>query len=191
MIAGKQAAWLFIALIMLAFSSWYFAASEKIVKLDKETLSNSVDTIIQDLTVKQFNAQGQLVNVLKTPLLHHIPKDNKHWLKTPCILVSQDNDPPWEITSNEATSLNGGEEITFSKHVVIHQTPNATSPESTLLTEEMIYYPKKKIATTNLPVTFEQPGNKVQSQGMMAYLNEKRIKLLGNARGQYDPTKKG
>ncbi|GGI81035.1 LPS export ABC transporter periplasmic protein LptC [Legionella impletisoli] len=185
--AGKQAAWLFAVLIGLAFSSWYFASSAPVKKLDENTLSNTVDTIIQDLTLSQYNEEGKRINFLKTPLMHHIPKDNKHWLKTPYIVVTQENQTPWEIKALEATSLYGGDKITLSKHVVLHQASSEKTPESTLKTEEIIYFPKKKLATTKKSVTFEQPGNIVQSEGMKAYLAEKRVKLLGNARGKYEP----
>ncbi|WP_196211486.1 LPS export ABC transporter periplasmic protein LptC, partial [Legionella pneumophila] len=36
---------------------------------------------------------------------------------------------------------------------------------------------------------FEQPGNIIQSTGMNAYLDEKRVELLHKARGSYDPAK--
>src|SRR5680860_1672405 len=107
--AGKQATWLFIALISLCFSSWYFASSSNIAKLDEKTLSTTVDTIIKNLTVKQYDTAGNLVNYLKTPLLHHTPKDNIHWLKNPFIQVSQQDQTPWEISAKVATSMYGAE----------------------------------------------------------------------------------
>ncbi|WP_133128217.1 LPS export ABC transporter periplasmic protein LptC [Legionella nagasakiensis] len=185
--ASKQAAWLFIALISLACSGWYFASTPATQKLDDKTLSTTVDTTIHQLTVYQYDAHGKLVNYLQTPLLRHIPQDNKHWLKTPHIIITQAKEPPWEIRSKQAISLHGGEKITFSKSVVIHQPKDGHTPESTLKTEEMIYFPKEKLAMTEKEVTYEQPGNIVQSTGMKAYLAEKRVQLLNRARGIYDP----
>ena len=52
----------------------------------------------------------------------------------------------------------------------MHQKPGEKTQESTLKTEEVTYFPKEKKATTILFVTFEQPGNIVQSKGMNAYL---------------------
>ncbi|WP_133130082.1 LPS export ABC transporter periplasmic protein LptC [Legionella yabuuchiae] len=185
--AGKQAVWLFAVLIGLAFSSWYFASSGPVKTLDEQTLSSTIDTMVHNLTLSQYNEEGKLINFLKTPLMHHIPKNNKHWLKTPYIIVTQENQKPWEIKALEATSLYGGDKITLTKHVIFHQAQSDKAPESTLKTEEIVYFPKKKIAITKKHVTFEQPGNIVQSEGMKAYLAEKRVKLLGNARGKYEP----
>mgnify|MGYP000072350244 CR=1 FL=1 len=187
--AVKQAAWLFLALISLAFSGWYYASSKPVKKLDDHTLSTTEDMIITHLTVHQFDTDGRLVNYLKTPLLQHIPLNNTHLLKTPHVVISQQDQPAWEIRAQQATALYGGQQITFNKNVVIHQEKDKHTQESTLKTEEMTYFPKDKLATTLLAVTYERPGNIVQSKGMKAYLAEKRVLLLGQARSTYAPNR--
>lgn len=185
----KQAIWLFLTLLILACSGWYYAHLNQTIKLNKKTLLNEVDTTISQLTVKQFNSEGILINLLTTPLVEHIPNNNLHLLKNPHIIVKQDNQPPWEINSLRAKSFDGGKQIIFIEQVVVHQNPGESTQESTLRTEEITYYPKEKKATTSLFVTFEQPGNIIQSTGMNAYLDEKRVELLHKARGSYDPAK--
>jgi len=189
MIAAKQAAWLLLALISLGFSSWYFASAQLINKLDARTLSTTADMYINNLTVHQFDTDGQLVNYLQTPLMRHTPLNNTHWLKTPHIIIAQDNQPAWEIHSEQATTLNGGEQITFNKNVVIHQKKDEHTEESTLKTESVTYFTKDKLATTELDVTYKRPGTIVQSVGMKAYLAEKRVLLLSQARGTYEPNR--
>lgn len=186
---AKQTLWLLFMLIALAGSGWYFSHVKNTISLDKETLETTVDTTMTQLTVKQFNETGVLINKLTTPLMEHIPKDDIHLLTTPQILISQDDKPAWEIHSLKATSFNGGQRITFTQKVIVHQNPGDSAQESTLKTEEVTYYPKEKKATTDLFVTFEQPGNTIQSTGMNAYLDEKRVELLHQARGKYEPAK--
>lgn len=188
MSAGKQAGWLFLALISLAFSGWYFASSVNVQKLDDQTLATTADTIITELTVRQFNQDGKLIHSLQTPLLHHIPQRNMHWLKQPFIQLTESMDAPaWEIHAQEALSYDGGEKITFKKQVVMHQPEGHKSAPSTLKTEEMTYFPQKKLAFSEKKMTFEQPGTRVTSIGMKAFLNEKRVQLLSRARGLYEP----
>lgn len=188
---AKQAIWLFATLVMLACSGWYFVNQETTVKLDNEALSTTVDAMVSQLSVRQFNTEGKLINLLLTPFMQHIPKENIHVLQNPYIIITQDNQPSWEISSLKAKSFEGGERITFMEKVLVHQKAGDTAQESTLKTEEVTYFPKLKKATTDLFVTFEQPGNIVQSTGMNAYLDEKRVELLHQARGSYDPDKKG
>jgi len=186
MIATKQAVWLFIALICIACSSWYFASSPKVNKLDKQTLSTTADMVIHHLTVHQFDTEGKLVNDLKTPLMRHISANNTHWFKTPDIIISQPNQPAWTIHAKEATALYGGQQITLNNNVIIHQEKDEHTQESTFKTESITYFPKDKLATTPLDITYEHSGHVLQSTGMKAYLAEKRIQLLSQAKGTYE-----
>lgn len=189
--AAKQTMWLFLTLIALTGSSWYYSHLKPLIKLDKDTLLSTVDSTATHLTVKQFNEEGLLVNYLSTPLMKHIPKENIHLLQTPHITIHQKDHPSLEIRSITARSIAGGTQITFLQHVVVHQNPDAKTQESTLKTEQIVYYPKEKKATTDLFVTFEQAGNSVESIGMNAYLDEKRVELLHRAKGSYAPVSKG
>lgn len=186
---AKQAIWLLFTLISLACSGWYFANLDNVIKLDKETLSNTIDTTVSNLTVRQFSTDGVLINYLTTPIMHHIPKGDVHLLENPHIIVAQDNKPYWDIRSKKAKSYAGGEKIIFSKEVIVQQNLNDKAQTSTMKTEEVTYYPKEKKATTDLFITYEQPGNFIQSRGMTAYLDEKRVELLHQARGSYAPAK--
>lgn len=185
--AAKQAIWLFFVLIALACSGWYFASSEPVIKLDDKTLSKSADIIVLNLIVRRFDTSGKVVNYMQTPKMFHIPDNNTHFLKTPQITITQPGQPAWEISSESAKSIHGGEEITFIHNVVVHQNKSEHSQESTIKTEALTYFPKEKLATTKLAVSFEQPGSIVHSEGMRAYLDDKRVQLLSKARATYEP----
>ncbi|QDP73045.1 LPS export ABC transporter periplasmic protein LptC [Legionella israelensis] len=187
--AAKQATWLFLLLALLAYSGWYFARTNITHKLDDHALATIPDAVIHQLTVRQFGENGQLVNQLQTPLLSHIPQNDTHFLEKPDIVITQINQPAWYIQSEKAVALNRGKQITFSNNVIIHQNRDKHAQESTLRTEEITYFPESKKATTSLLVTLEQPGTLIQSIGMNAYLAEKRVELLHQARGQYAPAR--
>lgn len=189
---AKQTIWLVLTTVLLIVGSgWYYDHFKPIVRMDHNSLSSAVDTTISQLTVQQFDKDGVMINYLTTPLMEHIPKNNIHLLQTPHIIINQKDQPAWEINSLKARSFEGGKRIVFIKQVVVHQKPGKKTQESTLKTEEVTYFPKEKRATTNLFVTFEQPGNIIESTGMNAYLDEKRVELLHGAKGSYDPTNKG
>ena len=185
--AVRQAAWLFIALVALSCSGWYFARSSLVIKLDDETLSTTPDAIINQLTVQQFNDQGELSHYLHTPLMTHTPLENAHQLTTPHIIISQPNQPAWDIHAKEARALHNGQQITFNHHVVIHQKQDEHRQETTFTTEELTYLPKEKLATTPKEITLVQAKNVVRSKGMKAYLADNHVQLLSNARGTYAP----
>ncbi|KTD25697.1 Uncharacterized protein YrbK clustered with lipopolysaccharide transporters [Legionella lansingensis] len=185
--AAKHTFWLFCVLIALACSGWYFASSADIMKLDDKTLSQSADTIVTNLSIRRFDDKGALVNFLQTPEMQHIPAENTHLLRRPHIVVVQPGQPEWQISSDHAKAIHGGEQITFINNVVVHQNKGERTQESTMRTEELVYYPKQKLATSKLAVSFEQPGTIVRSQGMKAYLADKKVQLLSRARAIYEP----
>jgi lipopolysaccharide export system protein LptC len=185
--AAKQILWLFFTLITLACSGWYYSHSSSIARLDKEALANSVEATVFQLKVRQFDAQGTLTNLLMTPIMNHVQKGDVYFLQQPHILVSQKEQQPWDIRSNNAQSFDGGERILFTGNVIVRQKQDNQLQESILKTEAVTYFPKEKKASTDLLVTYEQPGNIIQSLGMNAYLNEKRVELLHQARGSYVP----
>lgn len=187
MSSARQSIGLSILLMGVACSSWYLTIPAHSLKLDEHTLSTTANIVMHNLTVKQFNNEGQLVHSLQTPLMRHIEQNNTHWFKNPYIVIAEINQPVWEIKANQATALYGGQQITFNKNVVLHQGKDAHNEESTLKTEAITYFPKKKIATTSLKVTYERPQTMIQSKGMKAYLAEKRVVLLSEARSRYEP----
>lgn len=185
--AAKQAAWLFFVMIILACSGWYFASTDEVVKLDPLTLAQTPDYIIKNLAVRQFNSEGQLVNYLSTPEMISIPNDNTHWLKQPSIILNQEGQTPWKITSEKAQSINRGEKITFLKQVIIHQDKGKHNQESTFKSEALIYFPKKKYATTEKAITFEQAGSVIHAIGMNANLATKHVQLLNKTQASFEP----
>lgn len=185
--ASKQALGLFFTLVALACSGWYFASSQpSLIRLDEKALSREADGIILDLTVSRYDESGKLASYLQTSRLEHIPQNETHFLQSPRIVIEEPNQPAWEITASQARAFHKGEKIIFTHHVVIHQAKSETTQESTITTEKLVYFPKKKLATTEQAVRFEQPGSVVYSQGMKAYLADKRVEL-SKARATYEP----
>jgi lipopolysaccharide export system protein LptC len=183
--AMRQALWLLLVLLLLAGSGWYFASKPPVIKFDKKNLSTSVDAVVKNVTVRQFNIKGELSHYLQTPLIHHIPLNNTHELTTPHIMVTHEDQKPWVIDAKKAVALYGGKQITLINDVLIHQINHETAEETTVKTQELTYFPNEKRATTTKGITFSQPGAVVKSIGMNAYLAENRVQLLSHASGVY------
>ena len=186
---SKQVIGILFTVAVVIYSGWYHSHPKIKNQLDDATLSSTVESTVTQLSVHQFNTEGELATVLTTPLMEHIPKGDMNVFQKPHIIIAQKDQPSWEIRSLKGQSFDQGQRIVFIKQVVVHQNPGKKTLESTLKTEEVTYYPKEKKAQTDLLVTFEQPGNFIQSTGMNAYLDEKRVELLHQARGSYVPAK--
>ncbi|MDP3561875.1 MAG: LPS export ABC transporter periplasmic protein LptC [Legionellaceae bacterium] len=188
---ARYIAWFIAAMASIACFGWYYVHSMSPIKIkfSKQALSTMIDATISELVVQQFNTEGKLTHYLKTPLMQHIPENNTHLITTPHIIVSENNQTPWEIDAEEATALYGGKQITFNNHVVVQQKKENPMEATMLTTEQITYFPKDKLATTLKEVTLKQANNKMQSTGMTAYLAESRVQFLSNTRGHYEPHK--
>lgn len=188
MSSSKQAAWLFCMLILLACFGWYFMREPPHLQIDDKNLSRSPDIITTYIALRRFNETGKLIHFLESPEIQHIPENNIHLIQSPhIILAPEDHQPSWEINAQYARSIHGDEQIILQKDVRVHQNQTEHNPSSLMKTEELIYFPKTKLAMTDREISFEQPGSIVHAQGMRAYFADKRIQLLSKARATYEP----
>lgn len=187
----KQALNLVMTLLAITTSAWYYTYQKPPLFEGKKVSNLGVDTIITNLDVVKFNDKGELINKLSTPMMQHFPKEDQNLLETPHITIIQDGNPPWEISSKKALSVNSLEKIIFTQNVVVHQNAANKTPESTLNTEELTYYPKENKATSTLFVSFKQSGTQIDATGMNAYLDKQRVELLHEARATYVPNNQG
>lgn len=182
-----QALWMFCLLIVLACSGWYFASNTESAKLSDAILQTTADTIVTNLLVRQYDIQGKPANLLYTPEMQHIPDQDVHLLKMPQITVHQADQSVVHISSQTARAVHGDSRITFDHQVIIHQKNIKDQSESSMQTEQLIYFPKKQFASSNRAVTFIQPGTVIHSQGIKAWLADKHVVLLNKASATYEP----
>jgi lipopolysaccharide export system protein LptC len=182
-----QASLMGLGLLMLACLSWYGASSSPTVTVNTAQLAALPDQRITTLQVQQFDQAGNLLHLLNTPLMEHMPLKDIHLLYQPIIKVTEPNQPTWEIRAKEATAKQGAKQITFLHDVLIHQHADAHHVAQTIQTNQITYFPKQKLATTDQKIIWNQSNHQVEAIGMNAYINEHRIDLLNQARAVYAP----
>lgn len=175
---------LFFSLMGLSFGGWYFASSPVLKSINEDTLMNTADLNVSQLTVKQFDTRGSLVHFIQSPFVKHIPAHDTHLITLPHIISRQPNKPLLEIRSLDATSIQGGKQITFEKQVVVLQKKTGKET-STMTTEELVYYPSKKIASTQKKIRFHENGSTLYSQGMKADLGKNQSIHLSKVRASH------
>lgn len=176
---------LFSLLIIIGLIGWYIASPEQLNLLSPKQLATTPDAVIHDLTVVKFDKQGAIAHRLSTPKLEHIPQNNVSLLKSPRITAYQHQQNPWHISADKGRAINGSTKVILSSNVIVHQAQGKQNKASTFRSEKLVYYPRKHYADTDVAVTLEQPGVKVKAIGMQAYIDEKRVKLLHQVRGNY------
>ncbi len=177
---------LLLLLAIVSFFGWYqFKANLSAAKTEV-----GIDAFATGIDGVQFDELGQKQGELQSPKLLHFVNDDSSVLTTPLLtLYSKDNKAPWSISSQTGKTFNGTQKIDLIDNVVIHQPPGAQNQDTIITTSLLHIFPNQKLANTDKPVTLVQSGVKITSVGMNAYLDQKHVTLLSQARGFYDPNK--
>ncbi len=93
----------------------------------------------------------------------------------------------WQIEAATATLQYGGERIAFSGNVIARREADDTVGPVTVRTESMAFDPVQRSVETDATVRFEIGEGSLVSTGMRALLDEDRIELRSNIRGQFTP----
>ena len=173
-------------LAILSFFGWYqFKSNPK-----TSEPAAAVDAFAIGVEGVQFNILGQKRAEVQTPKLLHFTREDSSLLTRPyVVLYSENNKAPWIISSQTGKTYNGTRRIDLIEDVVIHQPAGSQNTDTVITTSLLHVFPKDQLANTDQSVTLVQSGIKITSKGMNAYLDQKRVTLLSQARGLYDPTK--
>ena len=100
--------------------------------------------------------------------------------------VRDDDGTYWEVRSKTGWISARHDQVRLRGQVVASNQDKAAQP-AVMRTEQLNVFPQKHLATSKVGVTLTQPGSTMRGVGMRADLHDKRIKLLSQVRGTYDP----
>lgn len=161
---------------LFAWLGWPIKRDRPALQIHHSQLEFLPDQKITGLQVSFYNEQGQLTHQLQTPAMTHIPHEDTHRFKHPHIIISEPNQPVWEIHARQATALHQ-QQIIFKQNVRIQHHAFNQHPAGIIKTNSLSYFPRIKKAMTEEEITWIQAGNTIQSQGMTAYLDRQQIDL--------------
>ncbi len=180
-----HASWLFVAVIIAAISGWYYVSSDNQYLLDKQTLNHMPDIIAQQIHLTQFDENGRIKHDMVSTKMTHQPANDRYTFISPKILIIGDNqNAPWRITAKKALSYNSAELIELVDNVHLYQHIDYKKFND-IITEQLYYKPNLKLAYTDKPIEFNQPGANIKAVGMKAKLDSKQVRLLSRAQGAF------
>ena len=176
-----------VGLALTITASW-FSIHQITQKTSAQTKTNhntnEPNSVIINAHYIHTNAQGQITEKLTSPKIISYKQNDKSVLQTPHLIL-YGNKAPWIITADIGISLDDSQKIILKDNVkIVQHNPNGNT---VFTTNEITVWPKKKFARTEQLVTIKQPGSIVKGQGMTVDMNTAEVKLLNNARGQYEP----
>ena len=186
MSANMRLALLFLPLAVLVagLGYWNINNPSEIEPSTSTVDDNSIDFFAQGTQTLQFTDSGTIQYELSSPRIEHTQHDDITLLLQPQLLLFRGTDLPWHITSERSEVSPEGKEVELIENVRIERTDEQGRP-TILTTEQLTYVPDTEYAHTQLAVKIEAANSITTAVGMQTYLNESKMNLLSNVRGQH------
>jgi lipopolysaccharide export system protein LptC len=147
-------------------------------------IANDIDFYVIQAKSTQFQLDGKLANSMTSDKLEHLKSSDITLLSNPDLLLYRGTELPWHVQSLRAEVAPGGTEVELIDSVRVART-DAKGRPTILTTSRLTVFPDKEYAQTEQAVRIEAANGVTTAQGMKAYLNDGRMLLLSNVRGQH------
>ncbi len=173
-----------LAALLAALGYWNINPESFIDQPQTVAADTAIDFYVVNPRTQQFQTDGQLDYSLKADKLEHIKTSDITLLDKPDLLLYRNNEQPWHVQSLLGEVSPKGEQVELIDNVRIER-PDAQGRPTLLTTSRLSVFPDKEYAQTQQAVRIEAANGVTTAKGMKAYLNEGRMLLLSNVRGQH------
>ena len=146
---------------------------------------NAIDFYVVNATTVQYQADGKLHYQMTADKLEHIKSSDISLLTSPFLHLYRGTELPWQVSSERAEVAPEGKEVELIDNVRVERT-DAKGRPTILTTSRLTVIPDKEYAQTQQAVRIVAANGVTTAQGMKAYLNDGRMLLLSNVRGQHE-----
>jgi lipopolysaccharide export system protein LptC len=146
---------------------------------------NDIDFYVINAKSTQFQPDGKLANRMTSDKLEHLKSSDITLLSKPDLLLYRGTELPWHVQSERAEVAPEGTQVELIDAVRVART-DAKGRPTILTTSRLTVFPDKDYAQTEQAVRIEAANGVTTAQGMKAYLNDGRMLLLSNVRGQHE-----
>jgi lipopolysaccharide export system protein LptC len=181
-----ERALLFVLLVMAVAGAWWWSRDADAPDVGAAT-SELPDYSMSGFRLTEMNAAGRPGHILVAETLYHYPDRAESVLTAPVLHFFEADRPVWEISAQHGTVSDNERTVLLEGEVQVRY--SAASPERgfEIRTEELYVWPDERRAETEVAVRIIQQSGITDSIGMQADLEERRMRLLSQVRGRYDP----
>lgn len=176
-------------LLATAVSGWLFRSpSEPPAIFLPPELPHEPDYYLKNFVATTMSDDGKPSRRLAADSMVHFPDDDSATLDRPRLVLFTEHGRSWEITSASGRVNAGGESIDLRGEVRISAVgAEAEGNQVEILTSEMVIWPERQYAETGSAVQIRFAGGAVDAVGMHADFKQRRLELLAEVRGHYEP----
>ncbi len=174
-----------IAALLIALGYWNIRPESFDESHSTQAPETSIDFFVVNPHTQQFKQDGSLNYRMKADKLEHIKATDITLMNQPDLLLYRKNEPPWHVQSNRGEVAPEGKQVELIDDVRVQRT-DIKNRQTLLTTSRLTVFPDKEYAETSQAVKIDAANGVTTATGMKAYLNEGRMLLLSNVRGQHE-----
>lgn len=172
-------------LLVAALGYWNLNPQDSSTPAHDATRDNQIDFFAKNTYTVQYQADGKLHYELTAEKVEHIKTSDITLMTAPNMNLFRGTDLPWKIHSERGEVSPGGTEVELIDNVRVERT-DAKGRPTVLTTSRLTVFPDKEYAQTQQAVRIVAANGVTTAQGMKAYMNDGRMLLLSNVRGQHE-----
>jgi len=173
--------------VALALAVGYFNIRPS--SFDQQTLvidASQPDFFMENTRILMLNEQGTPAYQLRSARATHQRDDDSTLLEQPNLLYYRAGEAhPWLLQAQQGVVTAGGEQVDMITDVLL-QRQDPSAPTARMTTQALTLYPERDYAETAQSVRIESAGSETTATGMQVFLDDGRLELLSNVRGQHE-----
>lgn len=173
-----------IAALVAALGYWNIAPENR-SSPQQAADDETVDFYVVGARTVQYQEDGKLHYRMTADKIEHIKDSDITHVSQPKLDLFRGTNLPWKVTSQRAEVSPGGVEVELIDDVRIERTDAKNRP-TIITSSRMTVIPDKEYAQTEQAVRIVAANGVTTAQGMKAYLNDSRMILQSNVRGQHE-----
>jgi lipopolysaccharide export system protein LptC len=175
-------------LIMAGASLWLLFSIRASLEPATDRTARGPSLYLDEFSAVRFDAEGVRQYTLSSPHLVQLPDERGIEVEQPRLEVFRDAiTRDWLLEAEQGWLSADQSLIVLRQTVDAYRTATENQPPMTLHTRDLIYRPRENLLSSDAEVRLETPNGWLQGLGMRADLDQHRMQLLWNVRGEYAP----
>ncbi|MES2820671.1 MAG: LPS export ABC transporter periplasmic protein LptC [Pseudomonadota bacterium] len=174
-----------LAALLAAAGYWNISPVSFMEKTVTATDDSAIDFYVIKADTVQYQADGELHYEMTADRMEHLKTTDMTLLSAPDLMLYRGTPLPWHVRSARGEVSPKGKEVELIDDVRVERT-DAKGRPTILTTSRLTVIPEKEYAQTSQAVRIEAANGVTTAKGMKAYLNDGRMLLLSNVRGQHE-----
>lgn len=179
---------LILALVAAAAASWWWSAGEDAPRIQvMGTGGDQPDYVLADFLLTEMGEDGRPGHTLTAENLYHYADRKESVLAHPQLLLYEEDRATWDISARHGLVSDAQRSVFLSGDVEVRYAGTTAERSFQIYTGELHVWPEERRAETAEAVRIDQQSSVTHSVGMRAELDVRRIHLLSQVRGNYEP----